>query len=261
MSGGNGGPGRLAYDSLVTLLLWLHFIFFFLLFYWPVYALALWPRASRARRFQRANHYYFRIFFRLCRLLMPRFRLVHPPREALAQGGPAVIVSNHLSLLDPLVLLALFPRVATIVKPAYFHYPVFGFLLRASGYLAADLHSPQSLWAEGRLTALEEYLAAGGGVFIFPEGTRARDGQLKPFAKGAFYFARAYGLPLRLLHLSGAGEIFRPGHFLFNAWGAGPVVVRDLGLVTVEEAARAGSARALRDLVEARYRDRLRQMP
>lgn len=66
------------------------------------------------------------------------------------------------------------------------------------------------------LEDIKKHLAEGGILFVFPEGTRSRDGRLAPFNKGVFTIARYCNAPLKLVFINGTNRLFPPGHFLFN---------------------------------------------
>jgi 1-acyl-sn-glycerol-3-phosphate acyltransferase len=75
------------------------------------------------------------------------------------------------------------------------------------------------LGGEGMVENLEnikEHLAAGGNFFVFPEGTRSRDGRLATFNKGVFSIARYCNAPLALVYIKNTNKLFRPGTFLLN---------------------------------------------
>lgn len=194
--GGNSGrtlPRLLTWpvDAAVTVALWTYFTFGFVVLVAPLYLLAAALATDRARACQRLNSLFFRGFFGLCRLLMPRQRWeVDPALEAVSGS---VVVCNHLSYLDPLLLIALFPRHTTVVKDRLFRIPVFGAVLRLSGHLASTSLGPEAERTLEQLERLPAFLAGGGNLFVFPEGTRSRDGAVGPLNAGA--------LPLR--HLPG----------------------------------------------------------
>jgi len=122
-------------------------------------------------------------------------------RERLPWRGPAVIVANHLSLLDILVLYGLFRPFKWVAKASLFRIPFLGWNMVLSGYVPiwrGDRESIRQMMARCR-----EHLALGTPVLIFPEGTRSPDGALQPFKDGAFRLAVEAGCPVIPVALSG----------------------------------------------------------
>jgi 1-acyl-sn-glycerol-3-phosphate acyltransferase len=178
--------------------------------YIPAYIFA----ESRATAFQNLNHVHLKCFFALTRLLIPHTKFEIP--DDVREIHSSVIVCNHLSYLDPILLISLFQRQQTIVKHTFFKVPIFGWLLRNSGYIssgASDMLGPAMI---NNLEDIKQHLATGGIVFVFPEGTRSRNGELAPFNKGVFTIARYCNAPLKLILITGTNKLFQPGHFLFN---------------------------------------------
>lgn len=130
--------------------------------------------------------------------------------EALARPGPRVIVANHRTLLDVLILMSRVPEATCLLKPlrrsgadpASHAMPDFWkpFILgpfSLLGYIPmpADWRDPQGL---RRVVDLcRSQLAAGRPLIVFPEGTRSPDGRLLPFQDLAFRVAREAGVPLQ----------------------------------------------------------------
>lgn len=99
--------------------------------------------------------------------------------EHLRRIEGKVVIANHPSLLDIVLLMALIPRATCIVKRALVDNPFLGPGIRGAGYLANDLDS------ETLIAACDATLKAGNNFIIFPEGTRSAPGQ--PFrAKRGF---------------------------------------------------------------------------
>jgi 1-acyl-sn-glycerol-3-phosphate acyltransferase len=199
---------------LITLLLWGSFllssIVLFLLFQAPAYLFSKNP----ARSFQKFTHINLKIFFALTRFLIPRTKFKIP--NEIRQIKSSVVVCNHLSYLDPILLISIFKQNCTIVKSTFFQVPFFGWLLRNSHYMPS---AASELGGEGMVENLEnikEHLAAGGNFFVFPEGTRSRDGRLAAFNKGVFSIARYCNAPLKLVYIRNTNKLFRPGTFLLN---------------------------------------------
>ncbi len=202
------------HNLIVTLLLWTHYIFGFILFFSPFYLLALIFSRNRESAFQRLNSLFYRIFFRLVKILIPRVRFDISPDVSAIRSS--VILCNHLSYLDPILLISIFPGHKTIVKSDLFALPIFGWMLRKSGYLPSLAEGPNVSLVMQQVQEMKSYLASGGNLFIFPEGTRSRDGRIGAFNKGAFRIARICKAPISVLTIRNTHRLFQPGRFLFN---------------------------------------------
>ncbi len=200
-------------DCIVTLICWAWFIFGFLLFFSWRYLFALFTRDPEIS-FQRLNSQFYRIFFQIVKVAAPSHDI--EIEESVAAIRSSVIVCNHLSYLDPLLLIALFQQQKTIVKTRFFTMPVFGRIIRKSGYLPATSEGPFAQMMIMQMEKMESYLQAGGNLFIFPEGTRSRDGKIGHLNKGAFKIARMCGAPVYVLEIRNTDKLFTPGKFFFN---------------------------------------------
>ena len=217
----NSGPSAIigilkrTFDIFATLLVWIYFTLGFLLFFSPFYAAASFFSRNRESAFQKLNNLYYRSFFLLLRVIIPGLKWRIP--EPLRSIRSSVIVCNHLSYLDPLLLISLFPMQKTIVKGIFFKVPIFGTVLKCSGYIPASKSGAISTWMIDKMEDMQEYLVSGGNLFIFPEGTRSRNNRIGGFQEGAFKLAKRFKAPIRALYLEGTNEILRPGKFLFCA--------------------------------------------
>ena len=88
-----------------------------------------------------------------------------------------LIVANHPSFLDIVVLLSILPKADCIVKSSLWHNPIVGSMVRASQYIISD--NPHQL-----VETCTQRLKAGNNVVIFPEGTRSNPESLKAFKRG-----------------------------------------------------------------------------
>jgi 1-acyl-sn-glycerol-3-phosphate acyltransferase len=127
-------------------------------------------------------------------------------RDRLRPGETYLVMSNHQSLYDiPVLFHVVGPNIRMITKKELFKVPIFGGALAGAGFIAIDrtdrIRAMQSL-AEAR-----SLLASGTHVWIAPEGTRSRTGQLLPFKKGAFYLAFDAGLPILPITLRGTRDV------------------------------------------------------
>jgi len=201
-------------DFIITSILWGYFLFGSVFFFVTLYLPAFFLAKNKARAFQYINHVHLKIFFSLIRLLARRTKFVIP--EEIRQIRGAVIICNHLSYLDPILLISLFPRQCTIIKSTFMKVPVFGFMLQTAGYIPSTPKEMLGASMIKNLETIKEHLAAGASLFIFPEGTRSRNGHLGPFNRGVYGIARYCHAPLKLVYLSGTNVLYRPGSFLFN---------------------------------------------
>jgi 1-acyl-sn-glycerol-3-phosphate acyltransferase len=206
---------KYVYDFTVTVILWAYYIMGFLVLFSPFYLVAFFFAAGREEAFQRLNHRLHRLFFSLVRILVPKVKW-HISEEVKALRS-CLIIANHLSLLDPILFVSLFEKQKTIVKSDYFRLPVFGWILRTSGYIPSVAEGPLTVNMIDQIKNMKDYLTAGGNLFIFPEGTRSRDGRIGPFDQGAFKIARlCHATPIKVLLIRNTDKLFPPDRFSFN---------------------------------------------
>jgi 1-acyl-sn-glycerol-3-phosphate acyltransferase len=243
-----------AVDLLVTLLLWTYFTAGFLVLFAPFYLISAVFARNRQRRFQYFNHMFYRGFFLLCRVLMPgqKWHIA----EAVRQVRSSVVVCNHISYIDSILLISLFARHTTIVKNRLFQIPIFGWMLGLAGYLPASAEGrPASMLIE-RMDAMPSFLADGGNLFIFPEGTRSRTGTIGPLNTGAFKIARLCRAPVAVLSIRNSDRLFTPDKFRFNSCAANTIQLELLARLTPEydsdRFSMAGLMNQVRALLEGR---------
>ena len=210
-------------DLIVTLLLWSYFTLGFIVFFSPFYLAAYLFSDNREYAFQRLNHNFYKGFFFLIRVFIPGQKW-HISDE-IKSIRSSVIVCNHLSYLDPLLLISLLKQHKTIVKSTFFSVPIFGWMLKQSGYIPSTSEGRLSELMIERMDAMDDYLASGGNLFIFPEGTRSRDGTIGRLNKGAFKIARLYQTPIKILYVRNTNKLFTPGKFLFNTMVTNTITV------------------------------------
>lgn len=141
-------------------------------------------------------------------------RIEGDPVPAMNAAMPAIYVSNHTSPLDIFIGIWLSPYgVCGVAKKEVVYYPFFGQLYLLSGHLRIDRGN------HGRaVEALREVAALvrgrGLGIWLWPEGTRSKDGRLRAFKKGFAHLALATGLPVVPVVVSGAHRIWRKNSIL-----------------------------------------------
>ena len=128
--------------------------------------------------------------------------------EHVPSSGPALIVSNHQSILDPpLIGGATRRRIYFLAKAELFRIPVFGWLIRAlhARPVRREGSDPRAL----RTAAL--LLKEGKALLVFPEGTRSLDGRLGEGKPGVGMLAVTSGAPVVPAYVSGTLEALPKG--------------------------------------------------
>lgn len=241
---------RKAWDRCVTVLLWTYFTVGFVVLFSPWYLAAGVFNRDRERAFQGLNRRFYQGLFVLIRTLMPGHRWTVSPSAAAIRGS--VIVSNHVSYLDPLLMISLYRRHKTIVKGRLFRIPIFGWMLAQAGYIPSEAEGRRADIMIRQIQALPAFLAAGGNLFIFPEGTRSRDGRLGAFNPGAFKIARNCGAPIEVIRIRNTDRMFRPGRFAFRSKGPNRITVERLGRIDPPAGRRPEDTAALITAVHQR---------
>ncbi len=130
-------------------------------------------------------------------LLHVRFRI---RGEEILPEEPFVLISNHRSVFDPMVVLAKTKRkkMLFISKESNFKIPIAGPFIRHAAFLGIDREN--GLRALRTLkNAADRMNAEGVDIGIYPEGTRTKDGNLQEFKSGAFYLAKKTNAPIVVL--------------------------------------------------------------
>lgn len=131
--------------------------------------------------------------------------------EQARSHAPAIYISNHTSVVDIFLGIWLAPSgTCGVAKKEVVWYPFFGQLYLISGHLLLDRGNRASAVASlSKMAALMH--RHGLGVWIWPEGTRARDGRLKPFKKGFAHLALASRRPIVPIVVAGAHRAWEKG--------------------------------------------------
>jgi 1-acyl-sn-glycerol-3-phosphate acyltransferase len=121
-----------------------------------------------------------------------------------------IVVANHTSNLDPVIMGAVFPRrLRYLAKAELFEPFLFGSMVRALGSIPVRKQDSQS--AGTALRTFLKLLESGENVLIFPEGGRSLDGKLKPLEGGVALIALRSGAPIVPAFITGAFEAMPPG--------------------------------------------------
>jgi len=113
--------------------------------------------------------------------------------SGLAHKGPCLYVSNHRSLLDPLIQLA-YIDAFIVSKAEVGNYPLLGLGAQETGIILVDRHDQRS--RKSALAAIEAKLLEGYPVLIYPEGTTNGGDLTAEFRRGAIELAHQRGIPV-----------------------------------------------------------------
>ena len=160
---------------------------------------------------------------------------------------PAILISNHASWLDALILLAVFDRpVRMTPKAALFAVPILGAVLRRLGHLPIERGR-----VEHRMQSYVRIRAAARGdlVHFFPEGTITPATGVAPFRLGAFRLAAELGYPLVPIAIRGSRAVLRDG----EQWPSpGEILVTVLDTIPTPKNATPAEIGAARECARAR---------
>jgi len=148
--------------------------------------------------------------------------------ENVPPGESCIFLSNHVSNLDPPVLLPAIPGMTSVfLKRSLMKIPLLGTAMRMGRFVPVSRgHSKEE--AQRSVDAAAEALRSGLHITIFPEGTRSLDGSLLPFKRGAFFLAAETGAPMVPIIIQGTAKMMRRGSLKVTP---GEVVVRFLSVV------------------------------
>lgn len=120
--------------------------------------------------------------------LNPLWKIDIKGRENIKKKKTYVIISNHQSALDIVVLYALRTHFKWIAKRELFKVPIVGWNLRLNHHVPINRNNPKS--ALEMMQKAVNHLNQSSSILVFPEGTRSENGTIKRFKDGAFIIAK-----------------------------------------------------------------------
>ena len=177
-------------------------------------------------------------------------------RDRLYEAGPTVLVANHLSLVDILVLFRLHSHFKWVSKQENFRVPLIGWNMRLCGYVPLQRGNRGSV--QQMMRRCDRVIAEGSSLMMFPEGTRSATGRLRSFKPGAFEIARRNGVPIQPVVIRGTSDALPKRGFVLQ--GRHPISIEVLEPIPAEEV-RATEGEEMMDRVRARFEAALEQPP
>jgi 1-acyl-sn-glycerol-3-phosphate acyltransferase len=133
--------------------------------------------------------------------------------ENIPAGRTCIFMCNHVSNLDPPVLLPLIPgHISVMLKEELMRIPILSTALRM-GHFVPVARTQDVVKAKATIRAAADALRSGLHMVIFPEGSRSQDGRLLPFKKGSFYLAKETDAPVIPVAISGTEKMMATGSF------------------------------------------------
>lgn len=157
-------------------------------------AQSLWPERERLPQRQRWISGLCRVLFRYAQAI-GLMRFDHDSKPGWGQGA-RVLVANHPSLIDVLLILTVVPEARCMVGASWFRHPLLGSFMRAGGHFSGPSRRVEVGEESGAVDALVSRLKEGATVLIFPEGTRSPPGGMRRFRLGAAEAAIRAGVPI-----------------------------------------------------------------
>jgi len=224
----------------------------------PTATLFVRNEQARNRRAQSIIRESFRLYLWVLQS-MGILRLEVIGGEKLRACRGELVVANHPTLIDIVILMALLPDAKCVAKPEVWLNPMLRPIVRAAGYIRND-DEPQKF-----IETCREALFAGYNLIIFPEGTRSVPGQPLRFQRGFAHIALSSGAALRPvvitcepLTLIKGEPCYRipdsPPHFRIEAGE----LIDAVSYARNDGSSRALQARQLVSQIESAYGKRLR---
>jgi len=169
--------------------------------------------------------------------------------EGLERLDPAktyIFMSNHVSNIDPPLLLPLIPgRTSVMARHELFNYPILGRVMRMGSLVPVNRSNRDAGIAAVR--ASEQVVKQGISMTIFVEGHRSFDGKLLPFKKGPFYLAELCQVPVVPVTISGTHHVMPKGKLSVEAGGV--VIAFHQPIEPAEFGAREELMKKVRDVI------------
>lgn len=146
--------------------------------------------------------------------LLPIWTIKIEGREKIVRGTTYVIISNHQSLIDILLIDSLRYKFKWVSKIENTRVPVLGWYLRMADYITVDRGDEES--KAMMLQRSFNFLRRGISVMLFPEGTRSLNNEIGFFKRGAFQLALEANVPILPVLIDGTGSILHKKGWIFR---------------------------------------------
>ena len=174
-----------------------------------------------------------------------------PTPEDIQKMGPCIYVANHSSALDALMICAFFEGdLRILAKEGLFRIPRLGAILEKEKHIKVYRGKDSHERNQSIRTNIKAALESGGSVFIFPEGTRTKTGDLGKFRLGAFFNAIQCGVPIVPVVIRGTFDAMPPSTLSVRPGKCSLELLEPIGLSDASEGDEETRANKLADLAK-----------
>lgn len=198
-----------------------------------IIAVVVWAVTAPFDKRRRALHQFTCFWASLYTWTNPAWRVSITGRENIDPKQTYVMVANHLSLLDILVLFRLFKDFKWVSKAEIFKVPAVGWNMRLNRYIPLKRGDRASI--REMMTACDATIRGSSSIMMFPEGTRSKTGELREFKTGAFDLARSTGTPIIPMVIHGTHDALpKHGFVLQGRYAISVTVLPEVPVEVVE---------------------------
>ncbi|MEY3148017.1 MAG: hypothetical protein RL688_1236 [Actinomycetota bacterium] len=187
--------------------LWSWFALGVIVIVWTPIVFLVWIATTPFDKGRYATGYTFRRLCVLHQWLNPLWKFKTSGQLPANKRNPYVMVSNHESFVDMLLLSHLKMEMKYLSKESFLRIPLVGWMMKMSGDVSV-LRGDRSSGAAA-LIVCEKWLKRKMSVMIFPEGTRSFDGEMRAFKDGAFILAIRTQTPMLPVVVHGTRSALR----------------------------------------------------
>ena len=216
-------------DILKSLLVWL-VGFTFIVVFFPV-TFIIWLIVLPCDRNRTVVHMLLIYQALIISYILPIWRVKVEGRNKAVPGTTYVIISNHQSSLDILLVNCLRYRFKWISKIENNKVPILSWYLKMADYITVDRGDKDS--KEKMMEEADSCLQKGISIMLFPEGTRSADKEISFFKRGAFQLAISTGKPILPVLIDGTGDVLPKHGHIFR--GFHKITIRVLDPVSPSE--------------------------
>ncbi len=228
---------------------WSWFVLGIIVVIWVPMVFVVWMVTAP---FDKGRYWPGYLFRRLCvvhQWLNPLWRFRTSGVKITEPRRPYVVVSNHESFVDMLLISHLPWEMKWLSKESMFKIPLVGWLMYMAGDVKLIRGNKESIVQA--MTGCHDRLDRRVSVMLFPEGTRTRDGALGEFKDGAFRLAIDTGCPILPLVVNGTREALQTGDWRMNVTHAEVRVLEPIETAGMTKADVPVLRERVRDLIAA----------